>query len=72
MAEALLASQSLVIKYKAGIDKEGKDVFRRQGFSNISNEATVDNLSAVGHAIGDILYTQICSVLKEESFELMG
>ncbi|MEQ8197126.1 MAG: DUF1659 domain-containing protein [Clostridiaceae bacterium] len=72
MAEALLTSLSLVIKYKAGLDAAGNDVFKRQGFSNISNTAADDNLSAVGHAIGNILNTEIYSVLKEESFELLG
>ncbi|MEQ8155920.1 MAG: DUF1659 domain-containing protein [Clostridiaceae bacterium] len=32
MAEALLTTLSLVIKYKAGIDEAGNDVFKRQGF----------------------------------------
>ena len=72
MTEAILASRSLVIKYKKGIDVAGNDVFKRQGFSNISNTATDDNLSAVGHAIGNLLNTEIYSVLKEDSFELLG
>jgi len=72
MAEAILASRSLVIKYKKGIDAAGNDVFKRMGFSNISNIATDDNISAVGHAIGNLLNTEIYSVLKEDSFELLG
>ncbi|MEQ8198696.1 MAG: DUF1659 domain-containing protein [Clostridiaceae bacterium] len=46
MAEAILASRSLVIKYKKGIDAAGNDVFSRLRFSNISNVATDDNISA--------------------------
>ncbi|MEQ8156845.1 MAG: DUF1659 domain-containing protein [Clostridiaceae bacterium] len=72
MAETVMTSQALVIRYKAGMDAEGKDVFKKQTFSNISNTATDDNLSIVGHAIGNILNTEIYSVLKENEFELFA
>lgn len=72
MSEAILSSLSLVIKYKAGIDKEGNDVFKRQTFTNLSNTASDDDLSMVGHAIGELLNTQIYSILKENKFELLG
>ncbi|WP_238883731.1 DUF1659 domain-containing protein [Clostridium sp. YIM B02551] len=72
MAEAILSSLSLVIKYKAGIDKEGHDVFKRQAFLNISDTASDDDLSIVGHAIGELLNTQIYSILKENRFEILG
>ncbi|MBL4930368.1 DUF1659 domain-containing protein [Clostridium paridis] len=72
MTEAILSSLSLVIKYKAGIDKEGHDVFKRQAFLNISDNASDDDLSIVGHEIGELLNTQIYSILKENRFELLG
>jgi len=72
MAQALLTSKSLVIKYKIGMDAAGRDVFKRQGFSNISDIATDDNLYAVGTAIGNLLNTEIYSVLKEDSYEIFG
>ncbi|MEQ8197202.1 MAG: DUF1659 domain-containing protein [Clostridiaceae bacterium] len=72
MAEAVLTTKSLIIKYKKGIDAEGKDVFRRLGFTNISNTAIDDNLYAVGTAIGNLLNTEIYSVLKEDSYEIFG
>lgn len=72
MAEAILSSLSLVIKYKAGLDKKGNDVFKRLVFSNVANTATDDDLSVVGHAIGELLDTQVYSILKENRFELLG
>lgn len=72
MAESVLTSQSLVVKYQSGIDKEGKEVYKRQTYANISSSATDDNLCAVGNAIGAVLNTQIYSVMKENKFELIG
>ncbi|MEQ8199764.1 MAG: DUF1659 domain-containing protein [Clostridiaceae bacterium] len=72
MADVIMISQALVIKYKAGIDAVGNDVFRKQTFSNISNIATDDNIGAVGHDIGNIINTEIYSVLKENQFEIFG
>lgn len=72
MAEAILTKQSLVIKYQSEIDKEGKEIYKRQGFSNISSAATGDNLCAIGNDIGAVLVTQIYSVMKENKFELIG
>lgn len=71
MTETILTSQSLVIEYKSGINEEGKDVFKRQRYSNLSESAADDSLYEIGNAIGQILNTEIYRISKENKFELL-
>lgn len=72
MAESILISQTLVVKYRTGMDKEGKDIYKRQRYSNLANSVKDEDLCDVGHAIGAILDTELFSVSKENSFELLN
>ncbi|WP_286907031.1 DUF1659 domain-containing protein [Clostridium sp. UBA1652] len=70
MTESILTSLALVVEYKSGLDKEGNDVYKKQRYSKISEDATDEALYYVGNAIGQVLDTQTYRVSKENKFEL--
>ena len=72
MVEAIETSFSLIIKYKAGLDEEGKDVFKRLIFSDLNPDASDEDLYAVGNKIGKILKTEIYTISKEINHELIN
>ncbi|MNI84257.1 hypothetical protein D3C73_1411460 [compost metagenome] len=71
MTESILTHLSVAVEYKAGLDKEGKDVFKKQSFSNIKDEASDESMSKVANAIGTLLDTQIYRVSKTIKYELI-
>ncbi|WP_315115582.1 DUF1659 domain-containing protein [Clostridium intestinale] len=71
MTESILTSLALVVEYKSGLDKEGKDVYKKQRYSKISEDATDEALYDVGNAIGQVIDTQTYRVSKENKFELL-
>ena len=71
MTESILTSLALVVEYKSGLDKEGKDVYKKQRYSKISEDATDEDLYDVGNAIGQVIDTQTYRVSKENKFELI-
>jgi hypothetical protein len=72
MTESILTSLALVVEYKSGLDKEGNDVYKKQRYSKISEDATDEDLYDVGNAIGQVLDTQTYRVSKENKFELLN
>jgi hypothetical protein len=72
MVEAIETSLYLVVKYKAGLDKEGKDIFKNLVFLNINPDASYEDLYVVGDKIGKALGTQIYSISKETTHELIN
>ncbi len=72
MTESILTSLALVVEYKSGLDKEGKDVYKKQRYSKISEDATDEALYSVGNAIGQVIDTQTYRISKENKFELLN
>ncbi|SHI97047.1 DUF1659 domain-containing protein [Clostridium intestinale] len=71
MTESILTRLSLEVEYKAGLDKDGKDVFRKFSISNIKEEASDDSIGKLGNAIGSLLDTQIYRVSKATKHEII-
>ncbi len=59
MTESILTHISVTVEYNAGLDKEGKDVFKKQSFIGVKEDASDEALYIIGNSIGDILDTQI-------------
>lgn len=71
MTESILTQLSLEIGYKASIDEEGKDVFKKQNFISIKESSSDEAICIVGNAIGKVLNTEIYRVSKEVKYELI-
>lgn len=59
MTESILTHISVTVEYNAGLDKEGKDVFKKQSFIGVKEDASDEALYIIGNSIGAILDTQI-------------
>lgn len=58
---------TLAIKYLAGEDKDGKDIFKTQKFQKVLKEAKAEDVYAVGQAIGSLLDDPSVEIVREDS-----
>lgn len=56
---------TLAIKYLAGQDTEGKDIFKTQRLSNVKTSATDENVFLVATALGTLLENPSVQVTRE-------
>lgn len=70
MATTLLTGNSMVIKYKVGVNEKGDDVFKTQRFSNVRFDINDDDFYSIGEAIKNLLDTTVIYVLKEQDYIL--
>lgn len=72
MASAILISKSLVLRYKVGIDKDGKDIKKNLRLSKIKGNATPDDLYETGVIIGELLDCISYELSEELSNQIIG
>lgn len=70
MANSMLITNSLSLRYKIGVDEEGKDVFKTQTFKNISSEATDEHLVSLSDEIANVVNFPISTILKEQTYAI--
>lgn len=57
---------SLQLRYKTGIDTNGKDIIKKQGFSKIKTAAIDDDVLAIGTAISTVLKYPVVQILRDD------
>ncbi|GAB6168264.1 hypothetical protein JCM1393_07240 [Clostridium carnis] len=67
-ASSVLTGNVMSIKYKVGVNDEGKDIFKTQNFKNISADATDDNLIGLSDGIGALLDHTVGTIKKQQTF----
>ncbi|WP_040214835.1 DUF1659 domain-containing protein [Clostridium polynesiense] len=67
-----LRGNAMILKFKVGVDKEGKDIFKTQRFSKIKASAADESIFSVGMALGALLDAVSFEVLKESDYQLIG
>ncbi|GIM30515.1 hypothetical protein CPJCM30710_31810 [Clostridium polyendosporum] len=70
MATTLLTGNSMVLKYKTGVNEKGDDIFKTQRFSNVRLDINDDDFYSVGEAIQTLLDASVIYVLKEQDYIL--
>ncbi|WP_221563786.1 DUF1659 domain-containing protein [Alkalihalobacillus sp. TS-13] len=70
MATAILNDTRLTITFDAGIDLEGKPVYKRKSFTNVKSSATHDQLFAIVEALAPLQQYPINDVERTNSFDL--
>lgn len=60
------------LKFKSGVDAQGKDVLKTQKFSNVKASASNDDVYAVGASLGTLLAYPVTNVLREDSNEILN
>ncbi len=72
MAQALLEGTKLRLVYEAGLDGDGKPIFRARTFSNVKKEATVDQLFQAAQAISTLCNDTLNKVERNDSTEILA
>jgi len=65
-------SSALSIKFKAGIDSNGKDIIKAKKFSNVKVTAAPDKLLEIGTALGSLLKNEFVSVGRTDESVLVN
>lgn len=65
-------SSTLVIKYKDGVDKNGKEIIKKQRFAKIKTTATEQALFDTAVEIGKLLGKTLDEVLREDQSGIMN
>lgn len=68
MAQQILTSNSLVLKYKTGTNDKGEDVFKSQKFSNIRIGISTDDFHAGAEALKTLLASPVIYVQKQDDY----
>lgn len=70
--KSILLESTMVIKYKTGVDKNGKDVIKGGRFNKIKLNSTDEDLFAVGEALGTLLKYPVLQVTRENESHLIN
>lgn len=63
---------SMVIKYKVGTDANGKDVLKKQSFTNVKVDAADDNIYAAAQALGSLLAYPLNEILRSDDSSIVS
>lgn len=66
MATSTKVQTSLVLKFKTGVNKAGKDIIKEQSFSGVKVNAVDDDIYAVADSIGNLLQYPVVQILKSD------
>jgi O-acetylhomoserine/O-acetylserine sulfhydrylase-like pyridoxal-dependent enzyme len=62
--KSTLVDSALTLKYKSGVDSNGKDIIKTKKFSNIKETATDENVYAVAAAFGPLMQYPVMQSLR--------
>ncbi|WP_164509115.1 DUF1659 domain-containing protein [Clostridium rectalis] len=57
---------SMIIEYVVGVDNEGKDILKRQKFSNLKLDASDEALYEISDAFNPLMEFGITSIKKQD------
>ncbi|WML41521.1 DUF1659 domain-containing protein [Neobacillus sp. OS1-2] len=72
MAQALLEGTKLRLVFEAGLDDEGKPIFKAKTFSNVTKAASADQLSQAAQALAALCNDKLNKVERNDSNEIIG
>lgn len=72
MAEAMIIDSRLRLLFETGVNEKGEPVFKTKTYSNIRKEATADQLSQVGQALGGLSEHPLAGVERTDNYEIVG
>ncbi|EKN69096.1 hypothetical protein BABA_11721 [Neobacillus bataviensis LMG 21833] len=72
MAQALLEGTKLRLVFEAGIDDEGKPIYKAKTFNNVTKAATADQLAQAAQAIAALCKDQLNKIERNDSSEIIG
>ncbi|MCF6136813.1 DUF1659 domain-containing protein [Pseudalkalibacillus berkeleyi] len=70
MATAVLDDTRLTITFDAGVDNEGKPVYKRKNFNNIKTTATHDQMFEMVQALAPLQQYPVSQIERSNAFDL--
>ncbi|NHM32311.1 DUF1659 domain-containing protein [Neobacillus terrae] len=72
MAQAMLAITRLKMVYDAGMDDNGKPLYKTKTFNNVKKDATADQLLQTARALAALSNEPLSTVERIDSSEIIG
>lgn len=66
MANSTIVKSTIALKYVAGQDEKGKEIFKKQSFNKVNITATPEALYNVANAMAALLVSGSADIFKEE------
>ncbi|WLD94886.1 DUF1659 domain-containing protein [Alkalihalobacillus sp. AL-G] len=70
MATAVMNDTRLSVTFDAGVDLEGKPVYKRKSFNNVKSSATHDHLYNMVQALAPLQQYPVFQIERTNSFDL--
>lgn len=71
-AKSVVLKNTLVLECKVGVDKNNKEIVKKQRFNNLRTTLTNDNALALGGFIGALLLAPVAGVIIEENSQIIN
>jgi len=71
-ASLIKIHNALILKYKAGVDPQGKDINKNLMFSRMKVAATDDQLLAVGTSLGGLLAFPLVDLSRQDTSTILS
>lgn len=72
LAQTMMIDSKLRLSFETGLNEKGEPVFKTKTFGNVKKTATPDQLFEVAQAISAICSDQLATVVRNDSFEIVG
>jgi hypothetical protein len=72
MAEALLATTKLRLVFQAGMDDDGKAIYKFKTFNNVKKESTTEQLFQAAQALYTLSNDNLSRVERMDTSDLLG
>jgi hypothetical protein len=63
---------SMVIRYKVGIDAYGKNILKKQSFTNVKVDSADDSIYAVAQSLGTLLAYPLNEILRSDDSSIVS
>lgn len=72
MASQAIQDSQLRLKFDAGLDGEGKTIYKNKNYNNVKTSATADQLYDVANAIADLTSRPLVDINRNDTFIIIG
>lgn len=71
-AKSIVLKNTLVLECKVGVDKNNKEIIKKQRFNNLRTILEDEKALALGGTIGALLLAPIAGVMVEENSQIIN
>lgn len=71
-ASSTLLETSVVLSYKDGLDEQGKEIVKRQSFSNVKITAPIQDIYDVAKEIEKLLGKTLDEIVKQDESSIIN